>query len=268
MKWDYDAVIDYEREYKCETGELGVVQKWMNRLRQGKPMLWELEEALKGKGKAFDDEEKDIDMATAMQEVLKAEVKTADKDAITPASPPHSVKNEVAQTPSKPASSRSQHPQASVRVLHSIVSLFKSLLVPPVVALFISLPLALVPTLKSLFVYSTDTNFHPTAPDGKPPLAVLYDTAAFVGAASVPLGLVVLGASVAKMVIPRPISRLPMASIGAMAIVKLVLLPVFGYLLVEEGLVKHTNMVAESNHVLRFSECRRATRLGFSLSPC
>lgn len=138
-------------------------------------------------------------------------------------------------------------------MLHSITTFLGSLVSPPTVALLSALIIALVPTLKSLFVYTDESSFHPTAPDGFPPLAIVYQTAAFVGAASVPLGLTVLGASVAKMDIPRPISRLPLASIAAMAFIKVALLPVIGFFFVEE-LVKHTGMVASDNPVLRFSE--------------
>lgn len=108
-------------------------------------------------------------------------------------------------------SSASNHPSAAIRVLHSITSFLRSLVSPPTVALLSGLIIAIVPNLKALFYYTDDTSFHPTAPDGDPPLSIIYQTALFIGNASVPLGLFVLGASMAKMVIPRPISRLPIA---------------------------------------------------------
>lgn len=191
----------------------------------------------------------------------KASTSPADRDAIQSrqTSPTRSSGEQdtdfpaLAPTPSLPSSSRSHHPSAYVRVLHSITTFLGSLVSPPTVALLSALVIALVPTLKSLFVYTTESSFHPTAPDGDPPLAIIYQTASFVGAASVPLGLTVLGASMAKMEIPRPISRLPLAGIAAMAFVKVALLPVIGFFFVE-GLVKHTGMVAANNAVLRFSE--------------
>lgn len=248
VRWDYVAVIDYESEYKHEMGEHGFARKWLHRLKRGKPMLWQLEDALKGKGtlKGKEEntikEEEDIDMATAMQEVLQAE------EAGPSRKPEHEEQPEATMTPS----TTSYHPSPAVRVLRSVKSVLASFMFPPVIALLVSLPIALIPTLKALFVYSDDTNFHPTAPDGDPPLSILYETTLFIGAASVPLGLVVLGASLAKMKIPRPVSRLPLASIISMAVIKLVILPVIGYLLVQ-GLVRHTTMISESDRVLRFT---------------
>lgn len=254
-------------------------------------MRWEMEDEEgkgRGKGKMVGKEEEEIDMGKAMEEVLKREREAragelaciqptrgtssltsqariaepssvdVDPDAITRLSTPSANAEQIAfpsltPTPSLPTSSHSTHPKAYMRVLHSLKTFFLSLVSPPTISLLSALIIALIPTLKSLFVYTPESTFHPTAPDGQPPLAILYQTATFVGAASVPLGLTVLGASMAKMRIPRPVNRLPLASIGAMAAVKIVVLPVIGYFFVE-GLVKHTGMVAADNAVLRFSE--------------
>lgn len=107
---------------------------------------------------------------------------------------------------------------------------------------------------RQLFVVVEGSSFNPTAPDGNPPLAILLDTAAFIGNASVPLGLLVLGSALARMRLPRPLTKLPFASILSLALFKLVLLPVIGFLMVE-GLTKHTNLVDEENRVLRFGGC-------------
>ena len=53
------------------------------------------------------------------------------------------------------------------------------------------------------------------------------------------------------MRLPRPISRLPLASIVSLAIAKLVILPVVGFLLVH-ALTFHTSLVPPENTVLRF----------------
>lgn len=153
-------------------------------------------------------------------------------------------------SPSLPPLTPSTHPSATIRVLHSIGTFFNSLVSPPTVALLVAIIIAIVPTLKSLFLYTSSSSFHPVAPDGKPPLAVLYDAASFVGAASVPLGLLVLGASLAKMKVPRPIVRLPLASIVWMAVIKLAVSPVLGFFFVE-ALVRN-GLVERENHVLRF----------------
>jgi hypothetical protein len=150
------------------------------------------------------------------------------------------------------------------RILHSILSFLRSLVSPPTIALLSALVIAVVAPLKALFVAdpSTTSTFHPTAPDGNPPLDVIYTAIAFVGAASVPLGLIVLGASLAKMKLPRPIYRLPLASIAWMAIFKLILLPILGTLLV--GALVRAGWVREDERVLRFvliyfSACPTAT---------
>ena len=55
------------------------------------------------------------------------------------------------------------------------------------------------------------------------------------------------------MTIPRPISRLPLVSIGAVAVAKLFIMPVIGVLL-SQGLVKG-GLVAENAKVLRYCIC-------------
>ncbi|BGP42192.1 Protein M3 [Rhodotorula kratochvilovae] len=137
------------------------------------------------------------------------------------------------------------------RVLVSVKEFALSLLTPPTISLVTALICALVNPLKALFVPVDDYGWHPTAPDGDPPLAILLDTAAFIGNASVPLGLLVLGSTLGRMRIPRPISKLPLYSICALALCKVVLLPIIGYVFVR-GLAQHTNLVSQDNHVLQF----------------
>jgi len=116
----------------------------------------------------------------------------------------------------------------------------------------ISLCIALIEPLKALFVdVSAEGGPSWKGPDGKPPLAFLIDigslaqihgqrrklillpTAAFIGAITIPLTLVLLGASFARMKIPRPISRLPIAAIISVCVAKLVLLPTIGVFIVQ-----------------------------------
>ncbi|GAA5954599.1 hypothetical protein JCM21900_006078 [Sporobolomyces salmonicolor] len=139
----------------------------------------------------------------------------------------------------------------AVRVLVGVRGFVRSLLTPPTISLLTALVCALVDRLKALFTEVPNYSWHPTAPDGDPPLAIILDTSTFVGAASVPLGLFVLGSALSRMRIPRPISRLPLPSIFALALAKLVLLPIVGFVLVE-GLANHTSLVRADNHVLRF----------------
>ncbi|GAA5922000.1 hypothetical protein JCM3775_003456 [Rhodotorula graminis] len=138
-----------------------------------------------------------------------------------------------------------------LRVLVGVKGFALSLLTPPTISLVTALICALVKPLKALFTTVEDYDWHPTAPDGAPPLAILLDTAAFIGKASVPLGLLVLGSTLGRMRIPRPISKLPLYSIFALALCKVVLLPVIGYVFVQ-ALVNHTNLVSKDNLVLQF----------------
>ncbi|GAA6055134.1 hypothetical protein JCM3770_007458 [Rhodotorula araucariae] len=137
------------------------------------------------------------------------------------------------------------------RALISLKEFGLSLLTPPTISLVTALICALVNPLKALFTPVENYGWHPTAPDGDPPLAILLDTATFIGNASVPLGLLVLGSTLGRMRIPRPISQLPLYSIFGLALCKVVLLPVIGYSFVR-ALVQHTSLVSADNHVLQF----------------
>lgn len=69
------------------------------------------------------------------------------------------------------------------------------------------------------------------------PFSLFFVIAAFVGSITIPLTLVLLGSFFARIEIPRPISRLPIAAILSACIAKLVLLPVIGVFIVK-GMVK------------------------------
>ncbi len=59
----------------------------------------------------------------------------------------------------------------------------------------------------------------PSAPDGEPPLAFVIDFAEFMGAASVPLGLICLGSALARLDVPRSQwPHLPLGAIFSLAI--------------------------------------------------
>lgn len=60
-----------------------------------------------------------------------------------------------------------------------------------------------------------------------------------------------LGSALGRMRLPKPLSKLPMGSIVAVAVAKLVLLPVIGYSMVK-GLVNHTNLIGPDQKVLQF----------------
>ncbi|KAK1221290.1 Protein M3 [Marasmius sp. AFHP31] len=124
------------------------------------------------------------------------------------------------------------------RVPPAVYKLLKplgTLLNPVVIIMVVSIPCALVPELKSLFV-AGEGGPDWRAPDGRAPLNVIFDTCKFVGDITVPMGLILLGASFARMEIPRPLSRLPLPAMLAAAVLKLAILPVIGVFLVQ-GLV-------------------------------
>ncbi|KAL5534926.1 ECM3_1 [Sanghuangporus sanghuang] len=132
-----------------------------------------------------------------------------------------------------------------------------SMLTPQAIAIFVALLIALVPILKSLFTpVDSDgdgSNLVPNAPDGQPPLAFVLDTASFIGAASVPLGLICLGSALARLQVPHSPAQwrsLPLGAISALAIGKMVVMPIVGVLLTQ-GLTA-AGIIDESDKVLRF----------------
>jgi predicted permease len=101
-----------------------------------------------------------------------------------------------------------------------------------------------------LFVDIPGIHVHP-APDGLPPLEVILDTATFIGAASVPLGLVCLGSALSRMKVPlNHLGTLPLGAITCLTIGKMLVMPVIGVLL-SKGLVK-ANLIHREDKVLRF----------------
>jgi len=72
---------------------------------------------------------------------------------------------------------------------------------PPSWAVAVGLPCSLVQPLKALFVRTPNWSGTrvPYAPDGNPPLEFILETANFIGAIAVPVGLLLLGASFARL---------------------------------------------------------------------
>ncbi|KAI0294208.1 auxin efflux carrier [Russula brevipes] len=104
------------------------------------------------------------------------------------------------------------------------------LLKPTPIVIVIAIVIALVDPLKALFLAPSanfQPRFRPVAPDGLPPLAFVLDTATFVGAACVPLGLVCLGSALARLRV-RSGGAFPVGAIAALALAKMVVTPVLG----------------------------------------
>jgi hypothetical protein len=90
---------------------------------------------------------------------------------------------------------------------------------PPTYAVALGLLFSLVQPLKALMVHTPGQHM-PDAPDGLPPLHFVLDTAAYLGAITVPLALILLGASFARLKVPQRWGDLPVAAIVSMTVVK------------------------------------------------
>ncbi|CAE6425665.1 unnamed protein product [Rhizoctonia solani] len=156
-------------------------------------------------------------------------------------------------TEAEPTPATEAAPSRLKRALLSTRAFLRALASPATITMVVSFIVALVPQLKALFIAppaGSNDHIHP-APDGLPPLNILIDTATFIGNASVPLGLICLGSALARLQAPKPISRAPLGAITLFSILKMVLGPVFGVLVVE-GLTHHTSLIDPNDKVLRF----------------
>ncbi|KZP31912.1 hypothetical protein FIBSPDRAFT_916594 [Athelia psychrophila] len=131
------------------------------------------------------------------------------------------------------------------------LTFLRSLLAPGSSVIIIALIIALVPTLKALFVAGVPGTHIPNAPDGLPPLNFILDTTTFIGAASVPLGLVSLGSALARLKVPRgQWGQLPIGAICGLAVGKVLIMPVLGVLICE-GLTR-VGVIDKEDKVLQF----------------
>lgn len=97
----------------------------------------------------------------------------------------------------------------------------------PSVAIVLGLFIALIPWLKALFTPNAPHYQYPSAPDTKPPLHFLLDTAAFIGSSEVPLGLLLLGATLGRLNISGVLKGFIVTSVS-LAICRLAILPFIG----------------------------------------
>ncbi|KAF8603190.1 auxin efflux carrier [Ceratobasidium sp. AG-I] len=157
------------------------------------------------------------------------------------------------RAPTPPPAITPPKPTGLKRAFQLIRTFLSALASPPTITMAVAFLVALVPTLKALFITpAPDSNIHiGAAPDGLPPLSIILDTATFIGGASIPLGLICLGSALARLQAPKPISRAPLGAIAAFSILKMVIGPIFGVLLVE-GLTHHAGLIDPNDKVLRF----------------
>ncbi|KAF9218915.1 hypothetical protein BS17DRAFT_719315 [Gyrodon lividus] len=137
------------------------------------------------------------------------------------------------------------------RLLHICQNFIRGLANPCSLATIISLVMAVIPPIKALFIPGVSNTSIPPAPDGNPPLAFIMNTANFIGAASVPMGLITLGSALARLHVPRSQLRsLPIGAIVSLTAGRLVVTPILG-ILICQGLM-HVGLLDASNEVLRF----------------
>jgi len=170
------------------------------------------------------------------------------QDATKPSrhTPLHAAENGRAPCPSS-----TQTPSPRYRRLAKLArSFIKGFLNPISITICLCLPISLVPQLKALFVQVPSVHM-PPAPDGQPPLAFIQDIATFIGAASIPIGLICLGSSLARLNVPLNQWRtLPVGAIMSMTIGKLIIIPVIGVLICK-GLVQ-SGVIFQDDKVLVF----------------
>ena len=98
----------------------------------------------------------------------------------------------IIELPQQPTDHHRSH-----RHQHDLLSrschFLKQLLKPYMLVIVLSFVVSLVDPIKALFIPPSSNfqpHFRPTAPDGKPPLAFIFDTVTFIGEADLPLGLI------------------------------------------------------------------------------
>lgn len=105
------------------------------------------------------------------------------------------------------------------------IAFLRNFLAPNSVSLIVSIAIAMSPPLKALFVKSA---FHiKSAPDHQPPLSFIIDIASYIGAASVPLGLILLGATISRLEVNKMVPGFWKTAIG-LTTVRLIIMPIIG----------------------------------------
>lgn len=129
------------------------------------------------------------------------------------------------------------------RAFHST----REYLTPPTIGLIIGLTSALTP-LRALFVPTANPL---PSPDDLPLLSFILEVTLMLGACCVPLGLTVLGASLSRLKPGRLRPMIP--ALTMITVVKLVISPCLGIMLVQLVLVKRLGWVGVQNHMMQFT---------------
>ncbi len=177
---------------------------------------------------------------------------TYPKGSFSLTSRPDSLTTELPQQPTNHHSShRDCHPSH-----HDLLSrarrFLKQLLKPCTVAIILSFVVALGDPLKALFIPPSSNfqpRFRPVAPDGQPPLAFIFDTATFIGAACIPLGLICLGSALGCLSL-RSGGPFPKGAIASLALGKMIIIPIIGIAITRWFV--HLGFVHRDDKVLHF----------------
>ncbi|CDK26048.1 unnamed protein product [Kuraishia capsulata CBS 1993] len=110
--------------------------------------------------------------------------------------------------------------------LHALVFVLKNFQTPNSIALVSSLIIALIPWLKALFVNTGSVTLS-QAPDDNPALSFILDYATYASAPCVPLGLIMLGATIARLKI-KSIPKGFWKCLTAHTLFRLCVLPIIG----------------------------------------
>ncbi|CDR38923.1 CYFA0S02e08702g1_1 [Cyberlindnera fabianii] len=97
---------------------------------------------------------------------------------------------------------------------------------PISIALILSITVSMIPWTKALFTTTNQATL-PTAPDEQPPLSFVIDFTNYLGNACVPLGLLILGATLSRLEI-SDVSFHTLLTPLLLTLVRLILLPIIG----------------------------------------
>ncbi|ODQ82923.1 hypothetical protein BABINDRAFT_57018 [Babjeviella inositovora NRRL Y-12698] len=109
-----------------------------------------------------------------------------------------------------------------------VYGIFENLKKPTSVTLIVSIAFAMIPWVKALFVSSNQVHL-PDAPDGNPPLSFMMDFTSYVGAACVPIGLLLVGATLSRLTV-KAIPPGFLYTAAVITVFRLVAMPVLGCL--------------------------------------
>lgn len=131
-----------------------------------------------------------------------------------------------------------------------IVFFLKNCLRPCPMSVILALIIAFIPWVKALFVTSSHTPHIRQAPDDQPALSFIMDFTGYVGAASVPFGLLLLGATLGRLKLKKLYPGF-WKSAALLVILRQCIMPIFGVLWCDR-LVKAGWLSWENDKMLLF----------------